>query len=463
MGSLSQTQLLDNLQRQSLSYFLHESNRANGLVKDMTATISPASIAAVGFALAADPVGVEIGLLGPAEAIERTFATLRFFQQSQQGTQPNATGHRGFYYHFLDLNTGRRVWSCELSTVDTAFLVAGMLAAAAYFHRNTGEEREIRDLADELYRRVDWDWARNGGALLNHGWKPDSGFLPYCWEGYDEALLPYALGLGSPTHPLPAECYSKWLATYTWKKIYGYEYLYSGPLFTHQLSPIWIDFCTIQDAFMREKGIDYFENSRRATYVHQQYAIQNPQGWAGYIEHCWGITASDGPGPVTQNIGGVERTFYAYLARGAPYGPDDGTIAPWAVAASLPFAPETVLPTIEYFEHRRLRVDNRYGFKATFNPTFETTGRNGWISPYHYGPNQGPTVLMIANFRTGFLWELLRACPCVITGLRRAGFKGGWLNQAGGAPAQGGIGDASSTAGYTAKEWWDNYCRQRYS
>jgi hypothetical protein len=447
MSPLSQVQLLDSLQRQSLSYSLHESNRANGLVKDKTATIWPASIAAVGLALAAYPVGVEIGLLGRAEAIERTLATLRFFQQSQQGTQPNATGCMGFYYHFLDLNTGRRVWSCELSTVDTAFLVAGMLAAAAYFHRDTGEEREIRDLADELYRRVDWDWARNGGALLTHGWKPESGFLPYCWEGYDEALLLYTLGLGSPTHPLPADCYFNWTSTYTWKNIYGYEYLYSGPLFTHQLSHIWIDFRSIQDAFMRDKGIDYFENSRRATYVHQQYAIQNPQDWAGYGEHCWGITASDGPGPVTRKIGGVERTFYDYLARGAPYGPDDGSIAPWAVAASLPFAPEIVLPTIEYFEHRRLRVDNPYGFKATFNPTFETTGRNGWISPYHYGLNQGPIVLMIANYRTGLLWELLRACPYVMTGLRRAGFTGGWLNQAGGAPAQRGIGDDSSTAG----------------
>ncbi len=436
MSALSHDQLLRDLQRHTFGYFLHESNPTNGLVKDKTAGPEkdktpkswPASIAAVGLALAAYPVGVETGLLRRDEAILRTLATLRFFQQSQQGTHPDATGYKGFYYHFLDMNAGRRVWSCELSTVDTAFLVIGMLTAAAYFDRGSGEEMEIRNLADELYRRVDWNWARNGGSLLTHGWKPESGFLQYCWEGYDEASLLYTLALGSPTHPLPADSYSDWTSTYAWKKIYGYEYLYSGPLFTHQLSHIWIDFRGIQDAFMCEKGIDYFENSRRAAYVHQQYAIQNPQDWAGYGEHCWGITASDGPGPTTRKIGGVERTFYDYLARGAPYGPDDGSIAPWAVVASLPFAPEIVLPTIEYFEHLRLRVACPYGFKATYNPTFETTGRHGWISPYHFGLDQGPIVLAIANYQTGILWELLRACPYVITGLRRAGFTGGWLN-----------------------------------
>jgi hypothetical protein len=435
MSVRSPEQLLKDLQRETFGYFLHESNPANGLVKDKTAKSWPASIAAVGLALAAYPVGVEGGRLRRDEAVKRTLATLRFFQQSQQGTEPDATGYKGFYYHFLDMDTGQRVWSCELSTVDTAFLVIGMLAAAAYFDRDTGEEREIRDLADELYRRVDWDWARNDGSLLTHGWKPEGGFLPYCWEGYDEALLLYVLALGSPTHPVPAASYPEWLATYAWKKIYGYEYLYAGPLFTHQLSHLWIDFRGIQDAFMRKKHIDYFENSRRATYVHQHYAIQNPQGWAGYGEHCWGITASDGPGPITRKIGGVQRTFFDYLARGAPYGPDDGSIAPWAVVASLPFAPEIVLPTIEYFEHLRLRIDNPYGFKATYNPTFKTTTGTRWISPYHVGLNQGPIVLMIANYQSGLLWELLRGCPYVVNGLRRAGFTGGWLKEAGGAPS----------------------------
>jgi hypothetical protein len=423
--------LLQHLQRHTFLYFIHECNPLNGLIKDKTAEVWPASIAAVGLALAAYPVGVERRLMRRGEAIERTLATLRFFQQSEQGTHPNATGYKGFYYHFLDLTTGRRYWSCELSTVDSAFLIAGMLTAAAYFGRDTGEEREIRDLADELYRRVDWDWARNGGALLTHGWKPESGFLPYNWEGYDEALLLYALALGSPTHPLPATSYQRWASTYSWAKAYDHEYLYAGPLFTHQLSQIWLDCRGIQDAFMRDKGIDYFENSRRATYVHQRYAVENPGGWAGYGDCCWGFTASDGPGPVTRKIGGVNRRFYDYVARGAPYGPDDGCIAPWAVVASLPFAPEIVLPTIEHFEHLRLRVDNPYGFKATYNPTFKTRSSrtNGWISPYHFGLDQGPIVLMIENFRNGFIWELIRGCSYVTDGLRNAGFTGGWLSR----------------------------------
>ena len=162
-------------------------------------------------------------------------------------------------------------------------------------------------------------------------------------------MLLYILGLGSPTHPLPESCYTAWISTYRWEHCYGYEYLYAGPLFTHQLSHIWIDFRGIQDAFMRDKGIDYFENSRRATYVQQQYAIDNPLKFAGYGRYCWGITASDGPGPDTIKVSGIERQFFDYVGRGVPYGPDDGTIAPWAVVTSLPFAPEIVLPTIDYF------------------------------------------------------------------------------------------------------------------
>jgi hypothetical protein len=431
MSDQTQAALLDDLQRVTFSYFLHESNPTNGLVKDKTAERWPASIAAVGLALAAYPVGVERGFLSRDDAIRRTQATLRFFDASEQGTDPHATGYKGFYYHFLDLESGRRAWACELSTVDTTFLLAGMLAAAGYFTGDSGPEREIRELADGLYRRADWDWARNGGALMTQGWKPETGFLSYCWEGYDEALLLYALGLGSPTHPLPPASYPAWAATYAWKRIYDQEALYSGPLFTHQLSHVWIDFRGLQDAFMRDKGIDYFENSRRATYAHQRYAIENPGGWTGYGEFCWGFTASDGPGATVQKIDGVARRFFDYEARGAPYGPDDGTIAPWAVVASLPFAPEIVLPTIEQFDKLQLRVDNPYGFKATYNPTyrFKTPGKHGWVSPYHFGLNQGPIVLMIENYQTSLLWNLMRGCPYLGAGLRRAGFTGGWLDQ----------------------------------
>ena len=246
-----------------------------------------ASIAATGFGLAAYPVVVERSFITRAEAVERALTTLRFFSNSPQNEAPDATGYRGFYYHFLDMDTGRRAWRCELSTIDSAFLLAGALAAAVYFDRDTSEERELRMLADGLYRRADWQWAQAGGATVAHGWTPESGFLPSRWEGYSEALVLYALGLGSPTYPLAEESYQAWTSTYRWERVYDYEFLSAGPLFIHQLSHLGIDFRQIWDAFMREHETDYFENSRRATYIQQQYAIRNPHGFTGYGEHCW--------------------------------------------------------------------------------------------------------------------------------------------------------------------------------
>ncbi|QGQ24767.1 hypothetical protein F1728_19670 [Gimesia benthica] len=201
----SNEDMVDSLQRDAFGYFLRENNPANGLVLDKTQADAPASIAAIGFALAGYPAGVERLWMTRAEATERTLAVLRFFWTSPQGTAPDATGYKGFYYHFLDMTTGRRAGMCELSTIDTAFLLAGMLTAAIYFDEDCEDEREIRTLADALYRRADWQWARNGGATITHGWKPKSGFLKYRWNGYDEALLVYVLGLGSPTYPLPEE------------------------------------------------------------------------------------------------------------------------------------------------------------------------------------------------------------------------------------------------------------------
>jgi hypothetical protein len=305
-----------------------------------------------------------------------------------------------------------------------------MLTAKAYFDRNTANELEIRGLADELYGRVDWQWARNGGTTVTHGWRPESGFLPWRWEGYDEALILYLLALGPPTHALTIDSYEAWTSTYQWTNVYGYELLHAGPLFIHQLSHGWIDFRGIQDAYMRERGIDYFENRRRATYLQQQYAMRNPLGFKQYGEHCWGITASDGPGDLTCRIDGMERRFYDYLARGAPEGPDDGTLAPWAVVASLPFAPEIVLPTVEHYCRLQLREIHPYGFKATFNPTFpdRSESRYGWVSPWHFGLNEGPIVVMIENYLSGLVWELMRQCPYLATGLRGAGFTDGWLS-----------------------------------
>ena len=423
-------EVMKALQRKAFDYFVYESNQLNGLVVDKTEAGAPSSIAAVGLALSSYPVGVERGFINRAQAIEQTLATLRFFRDSVQSTDPDATGYKGFYYHFLDMVSGKRVWKCELSTIDTAILLAGMLTVAAYFSDSTDEERKIRELADELYLRTDWNWAQNGGVTVTHGWKPESGFLPYRWQGYDEALFLYLLGLGSPTHPLPKKSYVQWTSTYEWRKIYGHEFLYSGPLFTHQISHIWIDFRGIQDDYMRGKSIDYFENSRRATYVQQQYAIDNPAKFDGYGAKCWGITASDGPGPATRTIKGHERQFFDYVARGVPTGPDDGSIAPWAVAASIPFAPEIVLPALQYFEKLKLREKDPYGFRATFNATFaeRSDPSQSWVSPFHYGLNQGPIVLMIENYRSGLLWHLMRQCPYLVMGLRRAGFCGGWLD-----------------------------------
>ncbi len=422
---------LDALQRHSFEYFLHETNSINGLVADKSQPGSPASIAAVGFALAAYPVGVERGWMTRADAVDRTLKLLRFFWDSPQGTAPDETGYKGFYYHFLDMNTGRRAGLCELSTIDSTFLIAGMLAAAAYFDHEDEDEQALRTLADALYRRVNWAWACNGAATVTHGWTPETGFLPYRWSGYDEATLLYVLGLGSPTYPLPTESYAAWTSTYEWKTIYGYELLYGGPLFIHQYSHIWLDMRGIQDAFALEKGIDYCENSRRATYVQREYAIRNPLGFAGYGENFWGLTASDGPGQTTRRIKGIERSFFDYVGRGAPYGPDDGTVAPWAVAASLPFAPEIVLPSLQHFRDVYPQVTGEYCFRCSFNLTFASDEEGdvhpGWTSPYHFGINLGPVVLMCENYRSGLLWRLMRSCLYIAAGLRRAGFTRGWL------------------------------------
>ena len=423
-----------HVQHRAFAYFEHETNPENGLVADKNAPDWPASIAATGLALACYPIAVERAFFGRGTAIARTLATLRFFKNSAQGEQPDATGYRGFYYHFLNIKTGKREWECELSSVDTAFLMAGILAAAAYFQGDTPDEREIRELATFLYERVEWDWLHDGTGKIRHGWKPESGFIPFHWEGYDESLMLHVLALGSPTHPTPPHTYQAWSSTFTWKSCYDIDYVYSAPLFTHQLSYVWLDTRGIQDNFMRKHGIDYFENSRRATEIQRRYAIDNPQGFRGYSKDTWGITASDGPGPATKMIDGVERTFYDYVGRGAPYGVDDGTLSPWAVAASLPFLPDIVGASIHHYVHKlNLHDTHRYGFRASFNLTFNdgdcdsNHAAHCWKSKWHFGINIGPIVAMVENHHTGMLWELMRSVPAVRRGLHQAGFSGGWL------------------------------------
>ena len=256
---------LDELERCAFAYFIHEVDERTGLVRDNTREGAPASIAGTGFALSCYAVGAERGYVARSEAAERSQTALRFLWEATQSEAPDATGWRGFFYHFLAPESGHRARQCELSTIDSTIAIAGALTAAVYFDRDTAAERDIRRFADAIYRRVDWAWAMAGARTVSLGWHPGTGFLPYGWQGYSEALLLYVLGLGSPTHPLPNDSYAAWTETYRWADTYGQQYLYAGPLFIHQMSHCWIDFRGIQDAYMRDKGIDYFENSRRAT------------------------------------------------------------------------------------------------------------------------------------------------------------------------------------------------------
>lgn len=425
--TLSDAALLDRLQRAAFGYFLAESNPANGLVADTTRKGSPASIAVVGFALSAYPVAVERGWVTREEAAARTLVTLRFFWTSPQNEASDATGYKGFYYHFLDPQSGKRVWQSELSLIDTTLLLAGILTAGAYFTERTPLETEIAALVDALYRRIDWDWARNGKGSVSQGWKPECGFLHYGWEGYNEAAILYVLGLASPTHPLPGNSYPAWTSTYQWENVYGYDFLYAGPLFIHQFSHAWIDFRKIQDQFMSEKGGDYFENSRRATYVQREYALRDPHEYGYYGHNCWGFSAGDGPGFQTVRVDGRERHFFGYTARGVPHGPDDGTIAPSATLGSIAFAPEIALSAMRHLFERYPEVVDEYRLPSGFNPGFAGNGSRGWISEGYFGLDQGIIVLMIENYRSQLIWKLMRNCPYMKTGLQRAGFRGGWL------------------------------------
>ena len=422
--------MLDKLQEYAFDYFLAQTNRTNGLVADTSRPGSPSSIAAVGFALSAYPVGVERGWIERADAVERALAALRFFSNSDQSGSVTATGFRGFYFHFLDIETGRRAWQSELSSIDTALLIAGMLTSALYFDSDSAGEKELRHLADALYRRVDWNWAQRDEGAMSQGWKPECGFLNYGWDGYNEALLLYVLGLGSPTHPLTDASFEAWTLTYQWENIYGHDYLYAGPLFVHQFSHAWIDFRGIRDRFMREKNSDYFENSRRATLVQRDYAIRNPRGFTGYGQDRWGLSAGDGPSVAPQAVAGRRQAFYGYAARGVPWGPDDGTIAGSSTLASIVFAPEIALPAV------RAMVAGRAGGRGEslrasgFNETAHEPDAAGWTSEGEFALDQGLTVLMLENFRTGLMWQLMRRSPWIRAGLKRAGFKGGWLASA---------------------------------
>ncbi|MFL5541695.1 MAG: glucoamylase family protein, partial [Longimicrobiaceae bacterium] len=435
---------LDTLQQRTFGFFWELQDPNTHLIPDRWPSKSFSSVAAVGFGLASYPVGVERGYVTRAQAAARTLATLRFFWTAPQGTAPaGMTGHRGFFYHFLDMETGRRFERVELSTIDTALLLGGILACREYFDGGGAEEREIRALADSIYFRVDWQWAVVRPPLVSMGWTPEEGFHSYDWRGMNEAMLLYVLALGSPTHPVAPEAWSAWTSTYRWGTYYGQEHVGFAPLFGHQYSQLFIDFRGIFDPYMRAKGIDYFENARRATLAQRAYAAANPGGWAGYSAEVWGLTASDGPVDADYTIGGRARHFMTYSARGADFTEvrDDGTLAPTAAGGSIPFAPEIAIPALREMRRRYGdRLFQRYGFVDAFNPTLTDPALRvqagsivpgvGWFDVDYLGIDQGPILLQAENHRSGLIWRLMRKSPYVARGLKRAGFTGGWLDAA---------------------------------
>ncbi len=421
--------LLDALQRAAFDYFLQQVNPDNGLIADTSRPGSPVSIAVVGFGLSTYPIGVEHGWISREDAVQHSLRALRFFHESDQSGAADATGYKGFYYHFLDQQSGKRVWRSELSMIDTALLIAGALTSAMYFDGDDAEEVALRATVDRLYRRIDWRWSQDGGATIMQGWKPESGFLHYGWEGYSEAIVLYALAMGSPTYPVLADCYQAWTVTYQWENLYGHDYLYAGPLFVHQFSHAWVDLRGIRDPFMRDRDCDYFENSRRAVHVQREYARINPLGHTGMDSDCWGLSAGDGPSDELPNESRPRRLF-GYSARGVPYGPDDGTLSPPAVLACLPFDPALALRGIRTMLQRYPQIACDMRLSSGINPGLRTADGMLWTSAGHYGLDQGIVAMMIENHRSQLIWRLMRTCPYLISGLRRAGFRGGWLDHA---------------------------------
>jgi hypothetical protein len=423
---------LAELEERTFRFFWDTANPQNGLVPDRYPTPSGSSIAAVGFGLTAYPIGVERGYISRPAARKRVLATLRFFSRAEN--------QHGFFYHFIDMHTGARSNYSEVSTVDTSLLIAGMLFCQSYFTSGNRQEAEIRKLAEQIYRRVDWTWAQPRVPAVALAWTPEAGFSEYDWHGYNEGMLVYLLALGSPSHPIQPQAWTLWTADYDkhWASVYDQTYLGFGPLFGHQYTHVWVDFRGIKDAYMREHHLDYFENSRRATYAQRRYAIANPLHWQAYGKNVWGMSASDGPGPGGEPYHVEHRAFLDYAARGLALGSivDDGTIAPTAAVSSLPFAPEIVLPaTLEMYHRFGTAIYSDYGFRDAFNASFHSTAREpepagpGWVDPDYVGIDEGPIVAMIENFRSDLVWRVMRTNPYLQRGLEQAGFEGGWLAQ----------------------------------
>lgn len=372
---LSDNAFLDKVQHDAITYFAGETNPANGLVKDSSRPGAPCSIAAVGFGLAALCIGESHGWIDRDAAYRRILLTLRTFRDDVE------TVH-GFYYHFLDIRTGRRAWNSELSSIDTALFLAGALFAGEYF-----KGTEIEDIARTLYERVEWPWMLNGKNILCMGWKPESGFLWYYWDSYSEATLLYALAIGSPTHPLPKAAWSAWKRPVGSYKGVELVYCSTGSLFTYQYAHAWIDFRPFYDG-----AVNYYENSVKASRANKQFCVDNATRYETYGDTMWGLTASLGPD--------------GYKAYGAKPGDavHDGTIAPCGMAGSIVFTGGDALKGLKhlYLKYQDF-LYGKYGFKDAFN-----LDRNWWAEEY-LGIDVGIMILMIENYRTGLVWSKFMA------------------------------------------------------
>ncbi|HEY6867810.1 MAG TPA: glucoamylase family protein [Candidatus Eisenbacteria bacterium] len=433
---------LDELERRTFDWFWDHGDPRTGLVPDRWPTRSFSSVAAIGFGLTSYGIGAERGWVTRPQAAERTLATLRFLWQAPQGPEPRGrTGYRGFFYHFLDMDSGLRFEKVELSTIDTGLLMAGVLFSQSYFDRPSPAEAEIRALADSLYRRVDWTFFVTDDRGLTMSWRPepDRLFSKYHWSGLDESVILHVLALGSPTHAVDPPVWQRYTSGYRWAEFQGQRFFQFAPLFGHQYSQAWLDTRGIADDSTRARGLDYFENSRRAALAQHAYAVANPAGFRDYGEGAWGLTACDGPIDTTLTLAAAGWRLRMYSARGAAAGDvrDDGTLAPTAAAAAIAFAPEEVLPTLRAYRDRYGdHLYTRYGFVDAFNPTLAfpcpvRAGRIvpglGWFDTDYLGIDQGPIVLMLENHRSGLVWNVMRRNPYVVRGLCRAGFRGGWL------------------------------------
>jgi hypothetical protein len=392
--SLSQEddKFLDDLENRNFQYFWEQANPKTGLVKDRcNVKINDegivASIAATGFGLTALCLGQKRGWIPLAAARERALTTLRFLWRKL----PN---HRGFFYHWANINTGERVWDSEVSSVDTAILLCGVITCQQYF-----QHWEISQLARDIFNRVDWTWLSEDTTLLPHGWTPEFGFLPYRWDHYSELMMMYLLGLGSSSHPLRPE------AWYAWKRLTfdydGLRYIGSfAPLFIHQYSQAWFDFRGKRDRFA-----DYFQNSAIATEAHRRFCLELSKQFPTYKNDMWGITASD------------SQTGYVVWGGPPAVGPIDGTLVPSASAGSLPFLPQPVMLVLQTMKNRYGTAWSKYGFVNAFNPL------TNWYDNSVIGIDTGITMLMAENTRTGFVWETFMKSPEARRGMDRAGFR----------------------------------------